>query len=701
MLLTISLLFLPFLSPPPQCGLVLGASLLWSGVLETTPRGLDDVARAVHGILQHKQLLPATAMTPPQQQQQGGAGAAEQQQQQQQQQRQGPQNVVLIYNDATLMQEHLQLSSRAQLKSSFTGVLWCIDPFRYLPKHLGAHNTLAKAEEAAAAQQEQQQALQRQRSGTAAASSSAAAAAAAAGGGDGEQQAALSASSAAAAAAAAVSSAGAARDAVVCVSPFRPGLQNLLWRPVEVPPNSKLGSTLNQLLQLLPRTPDLTSAAAGAAAEASPTAARLLRHGGVRLLPCGAVSFKEMRQLLAGLLGRKQLSQQELLQGVQGITHTRLFFMFTWEGPRSSRSRSRSRTPQGPRTAAAAAAGATAQGGVSSGCWGDAGAPPGGPDEPGARGAGLEAGAVDDGQEEVGAPQAPRTQPQRQQGRQQQQQQQQQQQGRQQQQQQQGRQRGLASRFEGVFEGRTTGTAAAAAPATSAGADGVQQKPSKNQRRKPQRQQRQQQQQRHNEEELQRAAAAAAASAAAAGCSTAGPSQQGDGRKGEKKRKRTHGQDEQQQQQQGDVGEAAGQHRPAAGAAGSSSKRQRRSGLQQDPAAAAAGAAAAVDAEGRPDADTGDAGQQQGTAEGEANTAAAAAAAEAAAAAAGGAGSSAAVGCWRVQLVEVLVDCEALEQLWARLQPGNTTHLKTQVGARQGLGLVAVVGVGLGVFGRF
>jgi hypothetical protein len=36
-------------------------------------------------------------------------------------------------------------------------------------------------------------------------------------------------------------------------------------------------------------------------------------------------------------------------------------------------------------------------------------------------------------------------------------------------------------------------------------------------------------------------------------------------------------------------------------------------------------------------------------------------------------------GRWEVELLEVLVDSEALEQLWAKLQPGNTLHLKTQV----------------------
>jgi hypothetical protein len=32
-----------------------------------------------------------------------------------------------------------------------------------------------------------------------------------------------------------------------------------------------------------------------------------------------------------------------------------------------------------------------------------------------------------------------------------------------------------------------------------------------------------------------------------------------------------------------------------------------------------------------------------------------------------------------ILLIEVLVDCESLEQLWSRLQPGNTLHLMTQV----------------------
>lgn len=55
-------------------------------------------------------------------------------------------------------------------------------------------------------------------------------------------------------------------------------------------------------------------------------------------------------------------------------------------------------------------------------------------------------------------------------------------------------------------------------------------------------------------------------------------------------------------------------------------------------------------------------------------------AAAAAAAAAGGGGVPEPAGRFVVTLTELLVDCEAVEQLFSRLQPGNTLHLKTQVG---------------------
>jgi hypothetical protein len=61
------------------------------------------------------------------------------------------------------------------------------------------------------------------------------------------------------------------------------------------------------------------------------------------------------------------------------------------------------------------------------------------------------------------------------------------------------------------------------------------------------------------------------------------------------------------------------------------------------------------------------------------------AAAATAAAAAAAAGRSLQAGRWHVRLLEVLVDCEAVEQLWSQLQPGNTLHLKSQVGCMQDL----------------
>lgn len=275
-----------------QCGLVLGCSPLWSGAPETSEQGLGDVLSAVISIAAQHRLTPDPLSS---------------QQQQEQQQDRPPMKVVLVYNDADLMMQHMAASATAPV--STVQWLWCVDPFRFLPKQVGANTRLQAAQQLLVAVQQQQRQQQSQQ-------------------GDGVSSSLGLAPDTLARVREAAAAAKRAVELIAGVSPFRHDLDGLLWRAVAIPTGCQLASLLETLLQQLPHDANPDSEVWQQAAERNSAVAWLRRKGGVRVQG-GAVSSKEMHRVL-GMLVDGDFLQNQLVRGLPGVSHDRLFFVLEW-----------------------------------------------------------------------------------------------------------------------------------------------------------------------------------------------------------------------------------------------------------------------------------------------------------------------------------------------------------------------------------